>query len=313
MPLWAALWMRFPQTRMFAPPGSPSKPSSDVSKMSLPNTSMLYVPFEIPSAVFEMLLWATTWPKLSTEYPFSSMPSPSKLSVEYRSITDDGVVGDVPVASASLQVDGVVIVEKRAATDDDSRRRVLRHQRERLISERQAFQPYVTGRDVDAGEQRLAIASCLPHDVPTGRTRFGKGDASAVVSSVYEKDIPRLRDGLTGRDASEWICRGPVPTAGPGNDMKAPAGRRHHRNRPCRDHDGLLVGTAVGIRQGQPDLVRRVRIEEEDTAREHVGATVVDANEWQRRTPPGGPGDSKLHRRRGVMVGIADKIPLNTD
>ena len=124
---------------------------------------------------------------------------------------------------------------------------------------------------------------------------------------------PYFNLGLTGGDASEWICRGPVPTAGPGNDMKAPAGRRHRRNRPCRDHDGLLVGTAVGIRQGQPDLVRRVRIEKEDTAREHVGATVVDANEWQRRTPPGGPGDSKLHRRRGVMVGIADKIPLNTD
>ena len=58
-----------------------------------------------------------------------------------------------------------MIVEERAAADDDARRRVLRHQRERLISERQTLQPDVTGRDVDAGEQRFAVASALPDDV----------------------------------------------------------------------------------------------------------------------------------------------------
>src|SRR5438876_1655626 len=79
--------------------------------------------------------------------------------------------------------------------------------------------------------------------------------------------------------------------------MKAPAGSRHHRNGSCRDADGLYAGTAVRIRKRQSDLVRRVRTEEENAAREHVGAVVVDPNERQRRPPSGGPGDSKIHGR----------------
>ena len=95
--------------------------------------------------------------------------------------------------------------------------------------------------------------------------------------------------------------------------MKAPAGHRHRRNRSCRHDDGLQVGTAVRIRQRQSDLVRRVRAEEENAAREHVRAVVVDANQRQRRPPSGGSSDSKLHGRRRVVIGIADEIPLDAD
>ena len=95
--------------------------------------------------------------------------------------------------------------------------------------------------------------------------------------------------------------------------MKAPAGNRHRRNQSCGDDDGLYVGTAVRIRKRQSDLVRRVRAEEENAAREHIGAVVVDPNERQRRPPSDGPGDSKLHGRRGVVISIADDIPLDAD
>ena len=95
--------------------------------------------------------------------------------------------------------------------------------------------------------------------------------------------------------------------------MKGPSGNRHHRNRPCRDGDSLYGGTAVRIGERQSDLVRGVRAEEENAAREHVGAVVVDPNERQRRPPCGGPGGSKLHGSRGVVIRIAGDVPLDAD
>ena len=105
-----------------------------------------------------------------------------------------------------------MIVEERASTDDDSGRRVFRHQGEGLIPERQTLQPQITGREVDAGKQRLAIACALPHHVSGGGARFGERDASAVASGVYEEDVSRLRHGFASGDASERIRRGAVPT-----------------------------------------------------------------------------------------------------
>ena len=148
---------------------------------------------------------------------------------------------------------------------------------------------------------------------PRGGARPGERDAPAVASGVDEEDVSRLRHRFSRSDPSERIRGGSVPTARPGNDVKGPSGNRHRRNRPCRDGDSLRGGTAVRIGERQSDLVRGVRAEEENAAREHVGAVVVHPNERQRRAPCGGPGDSKLHGRRGVVIGIADDIPLDAD
>jgi hypothetical protein len=230
-----------------------------------------------------------------------------------RRITDDRVVRDVPVASASLQVDRIVIVEERAPADDDACRRVFRHQGERLVSERKTLQPHVAGCHVDAAKLRLAVSGPLPHDVAAGRTRFGEGDASTVAPGVHEEDVSRLRHRFSGGDASERIHRGSVAATRTRGDVKGPSKNRHHRNRPCRDGDSLYVATAIGIGERHSDVVRGVRAEEENASREHVEAVVVNPNERQRRPPRGGPSGSKLHGSRGVVIRIADDIPLDAD
>ena len=147
-----------------------------------------------------------------------------------------------------------------------------------------------------------------------GRARFGERDASAVAPGVDEEDVSRLRHRFGGRDASERIRGGSVAAARTGDDVKAScpqtgiAGTGRVATATVCD-----VGAAVRIGERQPDLVRRVRAEKENAAREHVGAVVVDANERQRRPPCGGSRDPKFHGRRRVVIGIAGDVPLDPD
>ena len=206
-----------------------------------------------------------------------------------------------------------MIIEERASTDDDACRRVFRHQREGLISERQTLQPHVAGRHVDAGKQRLAIPSAFPHDVPAGRARFGERDASTVAPGVHEEGVAWLRHRFGGGDASKRSAGGSGAATGTRDDVKGPSTHWHRWNRPRRDGDGPYVGTTVRVGECQPDFVGRVRDHKENAAREHVGAVVVDSNEGQRRPPGRSPADPKLDERRGVVIRIADYMPLDAD
>ena len=95
-----------------------------------------------------------------------------------RRVADDRIVGDVPVRPALLQVNRVVIVEEGAAPDDHIIRCGNGEGRIRLVPHRDAFEPEVTGGDVDAVHLHLAVAEGTPRDVARRRfprDRSGRG------------------------------------------------------------------------------------------------------------------------------------------
>ncbi len=128
-----------------------------------------------------------------------------------------------------------------------------------------------------------------------------------------EKDVARLRHCFSCGDASERIPRGSISAARARSDVKGPAGDRHDGHRAGRGGARHHVVAAIGIDERQPDVVRRVRVKEQNAAREHVRAVVVDSYERQCGTPGGGAGQAILDRRRGVVVGVAGQVPLDPD
>ena len=145
------------------------------------------------------------------------------------------------------------------------------------------------------------------------RSRLGERHATAVVAGVHEEDVARQRRGIRGSNPLEGIRRRSGAAARARHHVQGPSAGRHHWDLARLDRDGLNVGAAVGIRQRQPDVVCRVRVEEEHAAGEHVRAVVVDAHERQRRAPAGGAGNPEIHGRSRIVIGIAADRPFDAD